>query len=237
MQWYDVPSAPVTFTGTLSPAPMPGLSASTSQMDYAAPHTGQYVADISVDQGGALTWSGYIPITTSQQLAIGTIDGGPWVFSLADAANGVTTYSITLHELPVVISGLTFGYASVQAPGLIVAEYSISGDTTITAFIRNASGQIVRHLGSFDATYYSGAGTTEGTGPSIFWDLLGDGGVALPTGTYYLHLDSTDPNGNVTSAETSIVLEQQATPPAPAPPKPAVKLYRVPILRGKTLVS
>ena len=50
--------------------------------------------------------------------------------------------------------------------------------------------------------------------------------------TYYLHLDSTDPTGNVTSAEASIFLEQQLTPPAPQNPAP--KLYLAPILRGKS---
>ena len=54
-----------------------------------------------------------------------------------------------------------------------------------------------------------------GSGPSILWDLRGDGGVTLPTGTYYLDLDSTDPNGNVTSAETSIVLDQSVPQTSP----------------------
>jgi hypothetical protein len=196
-------------------------------MDYVATYSGQYVADITINPGGALTWSGPVPVNSSQPLALGTLSGQS-AFSLADASSGATSYSVTIHELPVVISGLTFGYSSVEL-GPILPEFSISGDTTITAYILNGAGQTVRHLGSYSAPYYGGAGTTPGSGPDIWWDLVGDGGVALPNGTYYLRLVSTDPNGSVTSAETSIVLDQPNTPPA--------SKYRVPILRGRTLAQ
>ena len=36
------------------------------------------------------------------------------------------------------------------APGTVLTgSFSVSGDTTITAYVRTAAGQVVRHLGSF----------------------------------------------------------------------------------------
>ena len=197
---YDRPAAPATFSGVAS-------SSASGYLPFSAVGAGQYVADVTLNQGAIVVDNA--TVASSEEISLGSLSAGDHDIPIYGLSGPPASYSITIRELPVEISGLTFGsgYGSpptYAAPGTILTgSFSVSGDTTISAYVRNSAGQIVRHLGSFAVSQGSS---------SITWDTRGDGGASLPDGTYYLHLDSTDPNGNVTSAETAITLD--GTPPS-----------------------
>ena len=204
-QLYDRPTAPTTISGVSSGA------STHSDLPFIARAAGQYVVDVTIDQGAIqLNWADSsseddtMTIASSGEYSLGSLAAGDQDILVNGLSGPAAHYSLAVHELPVGISGLSFGPASYAAPGTILTgSFSVSGDTTISAYVRNGNGQVVRHLGSFAVKQGSS---------SITWDTRGDGGATLPDGAYYLHLDSTDPNGNVTSAETSILVD--GTPPA-----------------------
>jgi flagellar hook capping protein FlgD len=210
VQLYDRQDTPATFTGTAS---ADGTD-SDSYLPFIATGTGQYVADVTLNQG-AINLNGSTVVDSSQEVPLGSLSAGDNELEVFAVSGPAAVYSITIRELPVAISGLTFGDGydpapTYAAPGTILTgSFSVSGDTTITAYVCNSGGAIVRHLGSFAA----GEGDS-----SVTWDARGDDGATLPDGTYYLELDSTDPNGNVTSAQTSIILD--GTPPVVAMTSP-----------------
>lgn len=200
VQLYDRPTAPVTFTGVSS-------GGTKSSVPYLGLGAGQFVVDATIDQGAisiTCECTGGGTIASSGEYSLGAGSKGDQEFDVGGLPGPTAHYSLTVRELPVEISGLSFGSSSYAAPGTILTgSFSVSGDTTISADVTNAAGQVVRHLGSF---------TVPEGNSSITWDTRGDGGATLPDGTYYLNLDSTDPNGNPTSAQTSIVLD--GTPPS-----------------------
>lgn len=200
VQLYDEPTVPATFTGVSS-----GIGTSGVILAKAL-GAGQYVLDTTIDQGSlrAASAGPSFTIASSGEYPLGSLNSGDRAIFVSGMSGPTAHYSLTVRELPVQISGLSGGAARYAAPGTILTgQFSVSGDTTITAYATNAAGQIVRHLGSFPVQMGNS---------SITWDTRGDGGASLPDGTYYLDLDSTDPNANVTSAQTSIVVD--GTPPS-----------------------
>jgi hypothetical protein len=192
---YDRATAPVTISGVSS-------GDDSSSLPFYAVGAGQFVLDARIDQG-AITIGPSLTINSSGEYSLGSLPAGDNYYSIEGSTGPTAHYSLTVRELPVQISGQSFGSARYAAPGTILTgSFSVSGDTTITAYVTNAVGQVIRNLGSF--------GVPEGAS-SITWDTRGTSGASLPDGTYYLVLESTDPNGNVTSAKTSIVID--GTPP------------------------
>ena len=72
----------------------------------------------------------------------------------------------------------------------------MTGDTTISATVRNSAGDAVRSLGSF--------GVDMGDG-SIPWDGRDSSGAGVANGPYALDLTSNDPHGTSTSAQETIL--------------------------------
>jgi flagellar basal-body rod modification protein FlgD len=88
------------------------------------------------------------------------------------------------------------------------ANFTVSGDTTITATVVNSTDTVVRNLGTFPVTAPDG-------NTAVTWDGRDDSGNLLPDGTYTLKIVSTDPSGNTTSAAATITLD--GTPPTIVP--------------------
>lgn len=200
---YDLPNAPASYTAASNDAD------TTSHMFFNALGSGQYVLNATIDQG-AITVNG-TTIVSSGQYPLGSLDRGINELNVWRTSGPAAHYTLSVSEVPVQISKLTFGSTNYAAVGsILTGSFSVSGDTSINAYVRNAAGQVVRHLGSF---------AVQKGDSSVTWDARGDAGAALPDGAYYLHLDSSDPNGNVTSAETPITLD--GTPPSAAMISPA----------------
>ncbi len=201
---YDAPAAPATFSGVATTA------SSQGDIQFIAPGTGQYEATVTLNQGAI--WLDDNEIAGSGTYQLGSLAAGPNEFSIQGVSGPPASYTITFTPLPVQISGLSFDNSPeyTSTGSVLTASFSLSGDSTISAYVRNAAGQVVRTLGSFAAS--------EGNS-SLTWDSRGNGGAALPDGVYYLHLDSTDSNGNVTSAETAISMDN--TPPSAAMTSPS----------------
>ena len=186
---YDRPAAPASFSGV-------STSASTSgEFVFTAIGSGQYVADVSLSEGAIQLANSYGPFTTvasSEEVPLGSLPSGQNTLYMQGLDGPAADYSVTLLELPVEVSRLAFTASDGSTPAwvapgtVLTGGFSVSGDTTISAYVHNQLGQVVRHLGSF----FAKEGAT-----SVTWDTRGDGGATLPDGAYSLHLDSTDPAG------------------------------------------
>lgn len=103
-------------------------------------------------------------------------------------------WSLTVRALPTQVSGLAFAKQWVTPGTADAASFSVSRDTTLTGYIRNAAGQVIDHIGTWSLTERSS---------SMTWDARTDSGANPPDGTYFLHLDTSDG----TAAETSIHID------------------------------
>lgn len=205
------PTTPATFSGITTPREqVHDEDGVASYLPFTTPGAGQYVLDAIISQG-AITVEG-IPgsIESSGQYSLGNLSAGDQNLRV-EAENGPQAqWELTVKELPVTINGLSFGQAY-MAPGAgLPADFSVTGDTQITATVTNSAGQPVRNLGTFPVS--------EGNS-SISWDGRGNGGEVLPDGPYTLTLISNDPSGNTTSAQTTITLD--STPPSAGMISPA----------------
>lgn len=198
---YDLPNAPTSITGVSS---NPNSSAN---LLFKALGAGQYVLNVTIDQGAVEIYNpgttGNFTVNSSGQYPLGSLIAGPNGIGIQGLSGPTAHYTMSVSEVPVALSSLTFGSTRYAGAGTILTgSFTASGDTTVNAYVHNSAGQVVRHLGSF---------SVQQGDSSLTWDVRGDGGATLPDGVYYLHLDSTDPNRHVTSAETSIILDD--TPP------------------------
>ena len=159
---------------------------------------------------GALDVGGTV-LASNGQVQLGATQAKERSLSLTAPPGPTVTYTVSISELPVQINGLSFGQQFAAPGGILTSVYSVTGDTAITAYVRNSTGQVVRTLAT-------NLPVAQGSS-SLTWDGRGDGGSALPDGGYTLHLDSHDPSGNATTAETTITLD--GTPPAVAMTSPA----------------
>jgi hypothetical protein len=111
-------------------------------------------------------------------------------------------WTIALHALPVTISELAFDVAAAR-PGMpLTAEYVLSGQTAVTARIRNVEGALVRSLAESTPL---GAGRH-----SLVWDGLDAAGAPVEDGLYQLRLDTVDPSGLRQNATTSVTVDGTA---------------------------
>lgn len=192
----DRPSTPATFSGVTSTA-----EGNRSYLPFSAPGAGQYVLDLSIAQG-AVEIDGYAGILQSSGVyPLGSLEAGPHNPRLQAAPGPQAVWSATIRMVPVAINGLSFGRGC-MAPGTgIPAGFSVTGDTSIAATIRKKSGGTVRDLGSFRVRQGDS---------SIPWDGRNAAGRPVANGRYVLALTSTDPQGQVTKAQTGISVARNA---------------------------
>lgn len=190
------PTTPATFSGVSSP----GYERS-SALPFSAPGSGQYVLDLSITQGAVKIEGISGILQSSGTYLLGDLGTGSHNLLVNAQAGPTAVWSATVRLVPVAINGLAFGRRC-MAPGAgVPARFSVTGDTDVGAAIRNGSGGLVRDLGSFPVRQGKS---------SIPWDGRNGGGGPVANGTYVLALTSTDPQGQVTSAQAKIAVASSA---------------------------
>lgn len=222
---YDRPTPPFTMSGVSTG------SGSVSDLPFKVLNAGQYVVDASLNQGAidlnedlsefaSGCFSDGSPCETiagSGEYSLGALASGSYDLPVDGLAGPAASWSLTVRELPVQLSGLAFASPYVQPGTADTASFSVSGTTQVAGQIDNSAGQDVDDLGSFTASYSPGGPNPGQSG--ITWDGRGNGGATLPDGTYTLVLTSTDPNGNVAMTQTPVLLD--GTPPSVTMTSPA----------------
>lgn len=192
---YDAPTAPVTFSGAVS------ASDHAFEFPFRVPGGAQYVADAVVSQGAIrLSDSGRAgqTVAASEQVPLGFQTRGIGRLRVTGLGGPLATFSITIRSLPVTISDLRF-LASAARPAVpLTADFSVSGQTRITAVVEDARGRTVNSLGSF--------GLGQGRG-SVTWNGRTKSDSPAASGTYRMVLTSEDAVGNVTRASAPVVID------------------------------
>ncbi len=200
----DRPSTPATFSGITS-------QSEASFLSFTARGEGRYVVDVTITQGAIAIGNVNGIIESSGEFSLGDLRAQDYDLLVNAQSGPPAIWTATVRELPVAINGLSFGQTYMASGAGLAANFSVTGDTTIAATVVNATGGLVRSLGTFPVS--------EGQS-SIPWDGRGVGGSSLPDGPYYLKLVSTDPSGDTTAAQTMIVLDN--TPPTVALTSPSI---------------
>ena len=190
--FVDSPTTPTAFSGA--------GNLDGSGLSFIAPAAAQYVADVTLNGGAVKLSSGNSQtFASSGQFPLGILKSGVQSLDVKALDGPRPQWTIAIRALPVAISGLTFSAPATRPGALVQATYTVSGDTSITATVRDALGQPVKTLAS-------GITVTAGD-HSLAWDARDDGGLLLPDGTYTLDLRSTDPTGQVAAASASITVD------------------------------
>ena len=202
--FYDTPSTPTTFAGQFTDSVLP----------VKIPRAGQYVADITVDQG-AIEF-GNTALASSGPVDLGTLRPGTRSFSLSQLEGPKTRWTARISALPVVLSAVKTDATYARSGDIVKLAYTVSGDTRVSAVVTDAGGTPVRSLAT-------GLDAPMGE-RSLTWDARGTGGVALGDGAYALTVTSTDDQGVVSSGTAQITVDNvapDATLTSPAQIKPA----------------
>jgi flagellar hook capping protein FlgD len=201
VDYFDLTTTPTQFMGadTLS-----GTHPDNT-LSFATPAAAHYVADLSLTQGAVALSDGTVNQTfaSSGRFDLGILARDTYGLALTPEDGPQAKWSVTIHALPVVLSGLKFDRQFERATQITTASYSLDGDVTLTATIRNSAQQVVRSLAS--STHVPiGA-------HSLTWDGLDSAGSPVPDGTYTLAISYVDAAGNSGGGQTSVVVDD--TPP------------------------
>lgn len=195
VQLYDIPDAPTSFSGALTHTTIP-----ENRVAFNAPGDGYYVADVTVTQGALDINDGEQLIASHDQINLGYIQAGLDGFNLNAAPGPQAIWSMTIHALPVVLSGLDWTKPMIEPGQISQLEYDASGETNLTAVIKNGSGQIVKTLAQ-DLHIQSGKS-------SLTWDGRSSSGSDLPDGQYTAFLTTEDPSGSTGSKSVPIIVNR-----------------------------
>jgi hypothetical protein len=203
---YDVPSAPVAFSG----ASFDDTAADTappSDLQFVAPGAAPYVANVTITSGAisVSTGSGTQTMTSPGQVSLGKLSAGVHDVTVVPLPGPLAQWQVTVTPVPIQVSNVSFSsqYAPAGVPETLA--YSLDGDATITATIRNSMGIAVRSLADSFAVPYTQHPI------SLTWDGRDESGNAVPDGTYTATISSIDPVGNQSLGTASMIID--STPP------------------------
>lgn len=196
---YDAPSTPFTVSGAVTDAPCNPSCYATNDIGFSTPATAHYVADLTVTQG-SLDWS-------PGQHDLGYLNPGQHDIGLTPLPGPTAEWSLSIHALPVILSGLQFGFPDISPGQSNPISYHVDGDVTLSATIKNSSGVVVRTLASNLAVAVGDH--------TLTWNELNAGGSPVPDGTYTVTVNFTDYAGNSGSGQASVVVD--GTPPVIKP--------------------
>lgn len=200
--FYDVPTVPTAFDGRHSNAN------SAADLEVKIPRAGQYVADVTVDQG-AVSVDG-TTLASSGRVDLGTLRAGRESFGVRHLEGPPTSWNIRFAALPVVLSGVKADAAYARTGDIITVAYTVSGDTRVTATVTDALGAPVRTLAT---------GLDAAMGERrLTWDARGAAGQPLPDGIYTVTVTSTDADGNASSGAAALTVDNGAPVAALATP-------------------
>jgi hypothetical protein len=200
---YDAPSTPFTVSGAVTSCP---ACSPRNDIRFAAPGTAHYVADLTLTQGSVdlSGGSGEHVFASSGRYDLGYLSPGQHDVHLTPLAGPTAKWSLAVHALPVVLSGLRPDPARIRPKQIATIGYHLDGDVTLTATIEDSSGTLVRTLASDLAVVAGDHGLT--------WDGLGQAGSPVPNGTYTVAVTFTDAAGNSGSGHASVRVEACRVP-------------------------
>jgi hypothetical protein len=140
---------------------------------------------------------------SSGSFDLGYLDPGQQDIHLTPLAGPTAKWSITIHALPVILSGLSFDATYLRPTQITTISYHVDGDVTLSATIKNSSGDVVRTLAS---NLPVSAGDNE-----LTWDGLNSSGSPVPDGKYTVAVSYLDAAGNSGLGHASVEID--GTPP------------------------
>jgi hypothetical protein len=200
---YDAPSTPFTVSGAGTSCP---TCSPQNDVRFSAPGTAHYVADLTLAQGSVdlSGGPGGQVFASSGTYDLGYLGSGQRDIHLTPLAGPTAKWSLAVHALPVVLSGLRSDPARIRPKQHTTIGYHVDGDVTLSAAIENSSGALVRKLASGLAV---AAGDNR-----LEWDGLDQAGSPVPNGTYTVVVTFTDAAGNPGSGHASIKVEACRVP-------------------------
>ena len=192
---YDVPTAPTAFSGASS------FGTEANDVLFDAPGEAQYVADLSLSGGSVALKSETRSQTfaSSGEFELGTLTKGDNHLQLEAEEGPQAVWSIQIRVLPVALSGVTFDQQAVEPGKIVHLAYTTSGETSVTAVLHNASGQVVR-------TLVTGLAVDRGN-HTLTWDGRDQIGNLMPDGSYTADVTTVDPSGERQSASAMTQLD------------------------------
>ena len=211
VELYDAPSTPAVLSGAatldVSDPDCVDVTCSTNLIDFVTPATAHYVADLTLTQGSVDlspdAAGGDQVFASSGRFDLGYLGAGVQEIQFTPQDGPAADWSLSIHALPVVMSGLSFDVPYIRPTQITTISYSVDGDVQLTATIQNQSGQAVRTLAS-------GLAVAAGD-HTLNWDGLDGSGSPVPDGSYTLQMAYTDAAGNSGTSQASIGVD--STPP------------------------
>lgn len=200
---YDAPSTPFTVSGAVTSCP---TCSPQNDIRFSAPATAHYVADLTLTQGSVdlSGGPGDHVFASSGLYDLGYLATGERDIRLTPLAGPTAKWSLSVHALPVVLSGLRFDPAQIRPKQVTTISYHVDGDVTLSAAIENSAGTVVRTLAS-DLAVAAGDNT-------LTWDGLDQSGSPVPNGTYTVAVSFTDAAGSSGAAHASVRVEACRVP-------------------------
>lgn len=203
VNFYDAPSTPFTVSGAVTSCP---TCSPQNDIRFSAPGTAHYVADLTLTQGSVdlSGGPGDHVFASSGRYDLGYLDRGQRDIYLTPLAGPTAKWSLSIHALPVLLSGLKSDPARIRPKQTTTIGYHVDGDVTLSAAIENSSGAVVRKLASSLAV---AAGDN-----TLTWDGLDQAGSPVPNGRYTVAVSFTDAAGNSGSGHASVQVEACRVP-------------------------
>ena len=200
---YDAPSTPFTVSGAVTSC---HTCSSRNDLRFSAPGTAHYVADLTLTQGSVDLSGGpdNRVFASSGRYDLGYLDTGRRDVYLTPLAGPTAKWSLSIHALPVVLSGPKPDPALIRPRQRTTIGYRVDGDVTLSAAIENSSGARVQTVAS-DLAVAAGDNT-------LTWNGLNQAGTPVRNGTYTVAVSFTDAAGNSGSGRASIRVEACRVP-------------------------
>jgi D-glucuronyl C5-epimerase-like protein/flagellar hook capping protein FlgD/PASTA domain-containing protein len=200
---YDAPSTPFTVSGAVTNCP---TCSPQNDVRFSAPGTAHYVADLTLTQGSVDLSGGpsHQVFGSSGSYDLGYLDRGQRDLYLTPLAGPTAKWSLSIHALPVMLSGLKSDPAQIRPKQITTIGYHVDGDVTLSAAIESSSGTLVRTLAS-DLAVADGDNT-------LTWDGLNQARSPVPNGRYTVAVSFTDAAGNSGSGHASVKVEACRVP-------------------------
>ena len=187
VDWFEVPTAPVTFSGVITQGPY-----GASDIGFIAPTEGNYHAAVTLTRGSVIFYGpgscpnfSPIPATVSGTISLGHLNAGPNNFCILAPPDSGAAWSATIARDPVAVS-LAAPPQSTARPGAPTEiTFQVNESGTVSEVVRNAgTNQTVRTIGNAIGVL---AGQNRAT-----WNGLDDLGHPVPDGSYAISIASND---------------------------------------------
>jgi hypothetical protein len=203
---YDAPSTPASVSGAATSCPS---CSSTNQVQYWAPATATYYAQLTLTQGSVDLSNGQTDqvFTSSGNFLLGNFGDRHSAVYLTPLAGPTADWTLTIQALPARLTGLKFNVPYVQPNQSTTISYHVDADVTLSATIESSTGAVVQKLAT-NSPVTAGDHT-------LHWNGVDANGSPVPDGTYTAALTYTDAAGNQGSGKASVVVD--GTPPVVTP--------------------